>query len=81
MVLSDATDWPAVTCRCRHCWVLLLVMKPVARFLQLAGLAVPPLSIVAQLTKSISLGQMLMFLVAAVCSFSIGRILEGYVRQ
>ncbi|MCA9248003.1 MAG: hypothetical protein KDA42_12830 [Planctomycetales bacterium] len=46
--------------------------------MQWAGLIVPPLSIVAQLSESISQGQMLTFLVASVCLFYIGRILEGY---
>jgi hypothetical protein len=33
---------------------------------------------VAQLASTITLGQMLMFLVASACAFWIGRILEGY---
>ena len=43
------------------------------------GLIVPPLSIVLQLASSISQGQMLTMLVASVCLFGIGRIVEGYV--
>jgi hypothetical protein len=50
------------------------------RLLQLAGLAVPPVSIFLQLVEAITLGQMLTMLVAAVCSFFIGRIVEGYAR-
>lgn len=52
-------------------------MKRIGQLLQQAGLVVPPLSIVAQLSDAISLGQMLMFLVASVSAFLIGRILEG----
>ena len=48
--------------------------------MQLLGLAVPPLAIVLQLAESITLGQMLTMLVAAVCVFAIGRIVEGYAR-
>lgn len=53
-------------------------MRSIGRGLQLLGLAVPPLAIVMQLSETISLGQMLTMLVAAVCLFGIGRILEGY---
>ena len=38
----------------------------------------PPLAMVLQLSESISLGQMLTILVASVCLFGIGRIVEGY---
>lgn len=55
-----------------------LGMIPIARLLQLAGLAIPPLAIVAQLTASITLGQMLQFLVVAVCLFAIGYLLQRY---
>lgn len=53
-------------------------MRAIGRLLQLTGLVVPICAIVAQLAQSISLGEMLMFLVAAVCAFWIGRIVEGY---
>lgn len=53
-------------------------MKALARFLQLAGLSVPFLAILLELSHVISLGQMLIMLVAAVCCFWIGRILEGF---
>ncbi len=56
-------------------------MAAVGRFLQLAGLIVPPLAIFAQLAESIRLGQMLLFLVAALAAFYVGRILEGYARR
>lgn len=56
-------------------------MQAIGKLLQLAGLTIPPLSIIAQLTESISLGKMLMFLVAAVAAFYLGRILEGYAAK
>lgn len=55
-------------------------MRSIGRGLQLLGLALPPVSIVLQLSQSITLGQMLVMLVAAVCLFGMGRIVEGYVR-
>ena len=55
-------------------------MRSVGKFLQIMGLAVPPLSIALQLADAISLGQMLTMLVASVAAFGIGRILEGYSR-
>ena len=48
------------------------------RLMQIVGLVVPPLAIILQLQNAITLGQMLTFLVAAVCAFWIGRIVEGY---
>jgi hypothetical protein len=53
-------------------------MRGIGRGLQILGLVVPPISILMQLSDSISLGQMLTILVAAVCLFGIGRIIEGY---
>lgn len=53
-------------------------MRAIGRLLQLTGLAVPVCAIAAQLAGTISLGEMLMFLVAAVSAFWIGRIVEGY---
>lgn len=53
-------------------------MVAVARFLQLVGLAIPPLSIMAQLSNAITLGQMLQFLVVAVGIFFIGYLLQRY---
>ena len=55
-------------------------MRNIGRLLQFIGLAIPPLSIFLQLTEAISLGQMLAMLVASVCCFGIGRIVEGYAR-
>jgi hypothetical protein len=53
-------------------------MRALGKIMQIAGLVIPPLSIVAQLNESISLGQMLFFLVAAASLFWIGRIVDGY---
>ena len=47
---------------------------------QLLGLGLPAIAILLELNRTITLGQMLVMLVAAVCCFSIGRILEGYSR-
>jgi hypothetical protein len=46
--------------------------------MQWLGLALPPLAMFLQLSEAITLGQMLTVLVASVCSFGIGRIIEGY---
>jgi len=53
-------------------------MQAVGKILQMAGLTIPPLAIIAQLGETITLGQMLTFLVVSVCLFGIGRIAEGY---
>lgn len=55
-------------------------MRAIGRLMQFAGLTVPPVSIFLQLVESITLWQMLTMLVASVCCFGIGRILEGYGR-
>jgi hypothetical protein len=55
-------------------------MRGLGRGLQWLGLAVPPLGIFMQLSETISLGQMLTMLLAAVCLFWIGRLVEGYAR-
>jgi hypothetical protein len=55
-------------------------MRWLGRQMQVVGLIVPPLGIVLQLASIISTGKMLTMLVAAVCLFFIGRILEGYSR-
>lgn len=51
-------------------------MNALARLLQLVGLVIPPLAIIAQLNEHISLGKMLGFLVAAMCIFGIGYLLQ-----
>lgn len=53
-------------------------MRAVGRCGQFLGLALPALAVVLELGNAISLGQMLVMLVAAICCFWIGRILEGY---
>lgn len=53
-------------------------MYTAGRLLQLVGLAIPPLAIAAQLGESISLGQMLEFLVMAVGIFVVGYLLQRY---
>jgi hypothetical protein len=53
-------------------------MQAVARMLQLAGLTIPLLAMVAQLMNRIRAAQMLQFLVVAVCLFSAGYILQVY---
>ena len=44
-------------------------MHSLARLLQLAGLAIPPLAMVAQLNQAISAGRMLQFLLMAIGLF------------
>ena len=51
-------------------------MSTLGRFLQIAGLTLPPLSIVLQFGAV----KMLASLVFAVCLFLMGRIIEGYAR-
>ena len=53
-------------------------MKGLGRVGQFLGLALPAVAILLELNHAISLGQMLMLLVAAICCFWIGRILEAY---
>lgn len=56
-------------------------MRTLGRSLEVLGLVLPPLAVIFQLAERISLGQMLIMLVSAVCLFGIGRIVEGYVGQ
>ena len=53
-------------------------MHSLARLLQLAGLAIPPLAMVAQLNEQIKTGQMLQFLCVAVGVFVLGYALQRY---
>jgi hypothetical protein len=55
-----------------------LAMHSLARFLQVVGLTIPLLAIIAQLNEQISLGQMLGFLIAAMAVFGIGHILQRF---
>jgi hypothetical protein len=54
-------------------------MYTLARLLQMAGLTIPLLAIVAQLNEAITLGQMLGFLVVSMLVFSIGYMLQRYL--
>ncbi len=51
-------------------------MNAVGRILQIAGLTVPLLAVFAQLEGRISVGQLLTFLVAAMCLFWIGQLVR-----
>ena len=55
----------------------LAVMDAIARLLQIGGMTLPIVAILAQLNQAITEGQMLMFLVASLCLFYIGYILRG----
>jgi len=56
-------------------------MAAIGRFCQWLGLMLPAAAILLELNRSISLGQMLLMLVASVSCFWIGRIVEGYARN
>ncbi|HYO23486.1 MAG TPA: hypothetical protein VEQ85_00900 [Lacipirellulaceae bacterium] len=56
-------------------------MQAVARLLQLAGLTIPPLAMIAQLSEQISAGRMLQFLVFSICLFLAGYLLRTYRRE
>jgi hypothetical protein len=51
-------------------------MYTVARFLQMVGLTIPILAILAQLNQTITASKMLGFLIASVLIFSIGYLLQ-----
>ena len=53
-------------------------MHSIARLLQLAGLAIPPLAMAAQLSERIKTGQMLQFLFLAVGVFGVGYLLQRF---
>ena len=53
-------------------------MRLFGRNLQRVGLVALPTGIVLQLFNAISLGQMLLVMVAGAAAFWIGRIVEGY---
>jgi hypothetical protein len=56
------------------------LMRAIGRFGQLLGLSIPVFAVVMQLGGRLLPSQMLVMLVAAVCCFGIGRILEGYAQ-
>jgi hypothetical protein len=51
-------------------------MNGLGRLLQIAGLTIPLLAIFAQLERRISVGQLLTFLIAAMCLFWIGHLIR-----
>jgi hypothetical protein len=53
-------------------------MHAFGRMLQVIGLTIPPLAIVAQLSERISAGQMLQFLVVSVAVFGAGYLIQQY---
>jgi hypothetical protein len=55
-------------------------VRSLGRLLQIVGLSLPILAIVMQVMEQVSVGQMLVMWVAAMCTFYIGRIMEGYAR-
>lgn len=56
-------------------------MRQFARGLQIVALALLPLGMILQIAGSISVGRMLILLVAGFSLFYIGRIVEGYMRS
>lgn len=56
------------------------LLRAFGRFGQLLGLGLPVFAMILQLNGRIRPSQMLVMLVAAVCCFGIGRILEGFAR-
>jgi hypothetical protein len=56
-------------------------MAALGRLGQFLGLSIPAVAVLLELNHTITLGQMLVMLVAAICCFWIGRILEGYARN
>jgi hypothetical protein len=53
-------------------------MYALARLLQIAGLTILPLAVLAQLAESITPGQMLGFLVVGALVFTMGQVLQRY---
>jgi hypothetical protein len=58
--------------------VTVLTMYTLARMLQIAGLTIPLLSIIAQLNQQITLSQMLGFLAVSMGVFAVGYLLQRY---
>lgn len=54
-------------------------MPQFARGLQLVALLLLPLGMILQIADRMSVGHMLMLMVAGFCLFWIGRIMEGYL--
>lgn len=55
-------------------------MRQLVRAVQMIALVVLPLSMLLQAASAITVGQMLTVMVAGLCLFWIGRIVEGYLR-
>jgi hypothetical protein len=53
-------------------------MRTIARLLQIAGLTIPPLAMIAQLMERIKASQMLLFLAVSVGLFTAGYLLQRY---
>ena len=70
--------WVAASCRRRRRSIKLRFMHTLARLLQLVGLTIPPLAMVAQLNGDIGPGPMLQFLAIAVGVFLLGYGLQRY---
>lgn len=56
-------------------------MRAIGRLGQLVGLGLPVFAVMLQLGGRLLPSQMLVMLVASVCCFWIGRILEGYATR
>ena len=56
-------------------------MARIFRAMQHVALVLPPLAIFLQLGNRISVREMLLILLAAVCLFWLGRLLEGYAAR
>lgn len=55
-------------------------MRQLARGMQVIALVALPLSMLLQAARALTVGQMLMAMLAGFALFWIGRILEGYLR-
>jgi hypothetical protein len=53
-------------------------MRSIARLLQLVGLTIPPLAVIAELLNHIGTKQLLQFLIVSVCIFLVGYLLQQY---
>ena len=56
------------------------MIRSIGRGLQLLALVALPQAMVMQVANRLSLGQMLLIMVAGAAAFWLGRIIEGYAR-
>ena len=59
-------------------------MKQFGKMLQWIGLAVPPIAMYMEITGTFlrdGVADLLIALIAALCAFYLGRIIEGYARE